>query len=93
MKPHRFRRKCYVRLKSRQGRNGLGYDHFKAVWRHQEEIKFKRFERQANELLSRCDSLPLRLLRETDPEVFYQSPFLPKPHYDPDTFLPGRRYK
>jgi len=24
--------------------------------------------------------------------VFYQSPFVPKPHYAPDHFLPNRRH-
>jgi hypothetical protein len=84
MKPFRIRRKTYIRPKSRHSRNGLGFDQYAVLWRHQEEVKFKHFEARADALLSR------RILRQTDPQVFYQSPFIPRPHYKPDVFLPER---
>jgi len=79
------RRKSYIRPKSRHSRNGLGFDQYAVLWRHQEELKFKRFEARADALLSRS------ILRQTDPQVFYQSPFIPKPHYRPDAFIPGQQ--
>jgi hypothetical protein len=85
MKPFYSRRRAYVRPKSRHSRHALGFAQFEVLCRYSEEAKFKRFERRADVFLSR------RILRETDPQVFYQSPFIPKPHYDPETFLPGRR--
>ena len=78
-------RKVYVRPKSRHPRNGLGFDRYKVIWRHQEETKSKRFEERANQILAR------HILRETDPQVFYQSPFIPRPVYDRAAWLPQRR--
>lgn len=88
MKPHYARRRNYIRPKSRHARNGLGYDRHEALWRYSEEAKFRRFEARATDLL-----VGRKILRETDPQAFYQSPFLPRPHRDPDAFLPGRRFK
>ena len=87
MKPYRIRRKTYIRPKSRHSRNGFGFDQYEVLWRHQEEVKHKRFEERANALLSR------NILREIDSQVFYQSPFIPKPFYDPDYLMPGKRRK
>lgn len=86
VRPFHSRRMNYVRPQSRYARCGLGYDRYEVLWRYQQQMKFKRIEARANELI-----LNRRLLWETDPEVFYRSPFIPRPRVAPDSFLPGRR--
>ena len=85
MKPYYAHRQNYVRPRSRNDRGGLGFDHCRALWRNEEEGSWERFRRRTYALLSRD------ILRETDPQVYYQSPFIPKPHYEPGAFLPTRR--
>jgi hypothetical protein len=77
MKPAQLNRKAFVRPKSRHPRNGLGYLQYDALWRYSEEPQYKRLANRATHVLVR-----LRLLRETNPQVFYQSPFLPRSFED-----------
>ncbi len=91
-------RNC-VRPKSRHGRNGLGFHQYEVLWRVLESepcyghvyADGTRFRQRANEIFGR------RIQRinswETDPTVYYQSPFVPKPHYDPGYFLPKNRHQ
>ena len=87
MKRAAFHRKVYVRPRSRNNRHGLGYDRHAALWRFQEE-RLDRYAERANDLLAHGWH---RFLWETDPQVFYRSPFLPRPHYDPERWLPRRQ--
>lgn len=94
MKKFYLRRRAFVRLRSRHSRYGLGFHQALALWRNDEYgPEFRHTGNFGNRFRERAAAAPYwrRFLRETDPGVFYQSPFVPKPHYDPDRFLPNRR--
>ena len=93
MKKYHLRRRAFVRLRSRHPRYGLGFHQALALWRNDEHGPDYRHTKNAgNRFRERAVEVPYwrHFLRETDPSVFYQSPFLPRPHYDPERFLPGR---
>ena len=94
MKKHPPRRRAFVRLRSRHSRYGLGYHRCLALWRYDKGTPDYRHSdnRSGSRFRERAGETPYwrHFLRETDPSVFFQSPFVPKPHYDPSRFLPGR---
>jgi hypothetical protein len=94
MKKHYLSRRAFVRLRSRHSRYGLGFHQAHALWRNGEHgPDYRHTENHGNRFRDRAVAVPYwrRFLRETDPGVFYQSPFLPRPSYDPNHFLPNRR--
>jgi hypothetical protein len=93
MKKTYLRRRSFVRLRSRHDRYGLGFHHAPALWRNDEYgPDYRHTKNHGNRFRERAWAVPYwrRFLRETDPQVFYRSPFVPRPHYDPDAFLPHR---
>ena len=95
MKKSYLWRRAFVRLRSRHPRYGLGFHHALALWRNDEYgPDYRHTGKFGNRFRERADATPYwrHFLRETDPSVFYQSPFVPKPHYDPDRFIPNRRH-
>ena len=94
MKKHYLRRRNFVRLRSRHSRYGLGYHQALTLWRSDEGGPWYRHSSNTlgSRFRERTAETPYwrRFLRETDPSVFFQSPFVPRPHYEPDHFLPRR---
>jgi hypothetical protein len=87
-------RRSYVRLRSRHSRYGLGYHQSMALYRFDEYGPNYKHSRHClgSRFRERAFETPYwrKFLRETDPSVFYHSPRIPRPHYDPNHFLPGR---
>lgn len=94
-----LRSRDHSRPRSRHQRYGVGCSQYEVLWRVLESkpcyrYVFEdgtRFRQHANEILGR------RIQRvvswETDPAVYYQSPHIPKPYYDPDCHLPKKRQR
>ena len=100
MKKYYLRRHAFVRLRSRHPRSrhprySLGFHQALALWRAEEYgPEYRHTENFGNRFRERAAETPhwQHFLHETDPSVFYQSPFVPRPSYDPDHFLPKRRH-
>ena len=94
MKKHYLRRRAFVRPRSCHPRYGLGFHHALALRRNDEYgPEYRHTDNFGTRFRERAAQTPYwrRFLRETDPRVFYQSPFVPRPHYAPDVFMPRRR--
>jgi hypothetical protein len=79
-------RKNYYRLRSGNGRLGLGYIHYQVLWRRMERIgKAAHPRSMITRALDKAMALTNRYHKQlwvVNPNIFYQSPFVPKPFTD-----------